>query len=380
MRELELDEPAALIYCPFRGAAAPADLGRPAARVRARRRVACSPAGRFAWNAFAFDPHIAARLRRALGRTQPDPAPRRLRARRQPDRHHARGRRRRSRSGGSTRAEWEGLLDVAGLEVEALYGWFDRRPFDETSEEFVWVARKPGVSLYDSIAELYDPWSRSVTEDVGFYVEEAKRVGRPGGRARGRHRPDRRADARPGIRVIGVDSSPGMLEVCRRARSWRGSRSCSTCGWAISRSRRSRSASPLVTCPFRSFLHLLTRRTRCARCGRRASCSCRAGGSCSTSSRRARRTSRRRTAAGSSGSRGSSSGPTGTRGARTLTLSVRAARRGATTFALAWLSPRRVARRCSSGRGSRCVGCYGWFDRRPYSGGEDTVWVARRPR
>ena len=23
--------------------------------------------------------------------------------------------------------------------------------------------------------------------------------------------------------------------------------------------------------------------------------------------------------------------------------------------------------------------CYGWFDRTPYRGGEDTVWVARRP-
>ena len=22
--------------------------------------------------------------------------------------------------------------------------------------------------------------------------------------------------------------------------------------------------------------------------------------------------------------------------------------------------------------------CYGWFDRRPYAGGEDTVWIARR--
>ena len=21
--------------------------------------------------------------------------------------------------------------------------------------------------------------------------------------------------------------------------------------------------------------------------------------------------------------------------------------------------------------------CYGWFDRRPYAGGEDTIWVAR---
>jgi hypothetical protein len=25
------------------------------------------------------------------------------------------------------------------------------------------------------------------------------------------------------------------------------------------------------------------------------------------------------------------------------------------------------------------IGCYGWFDRREHAGGEDTVWVARRP-
>ncbi len=42
-----------------------------------------------------------------------------------------------------TRSEWDGLLDVAGLETEALYGWFDRRPFDDESREFVWIARKP---------------------------------------------------------------------------------------------------------------------------------------------------------------------------------------------------------------------------------------------
>ena len=41
-----------------------------------------------------------------------------------------------------SRGEWEALIDVAGLEVEALYGWFDRRPFDEESLEFVWVTRK----------------------------------------------------------------------------------------------------------------------------------------------------------------------------------------------------------------------------------------------
>jgi hypothetical protein len=40
-------------------------------------------------------------------------------------------------------ADGLGLIDVAGLEVEALYGWFDMRPFDDESREFVWVARKP---------------------------------------------------------------------------------------------------------------------------------------------------------------------------------------------------------------------------------------------
>jgi hypothetical protein len=43
----------------------------------------------------------------------------------------------------ATKNEWLGLIDVAGFEVEALYGWFDRRPYDEASREFVWVARKP---------------------------------------------------------------------------------------------------------------------------------------------------------------------------------------------------------------------------------------------
>jgi SAM-dependent methyltransferase len=38
--------------------------------------------------------------------------------------------------------EFEHLLAQCGYEVEALYGWFDKRPFDETSTEQVWVARR----------------------------------------------------------------------------------------------------------------------------------------------------------------------------------------------------------------------------------------------
>ena len=38
--------------------------------------------------------------------------------------------------------EFEHLLARCGFQVEALYGWFDKRPFDEESKEQVWVARK----------------------------------------------------------------------------------------------------------------------------------------------------------------------------------------------------------------------------------------------
>ena len=29
--------------------------------------------------------------------------------------------------------------------------------------------------------------------------------------------------------------------------------------------------------------------------------------------------------------------------------------------------------------GFEIVACYGWFDLRPYTGGEDSIWLARRP-
>ena len=43
----------------------------------------------------------------------------------------------------ATRSEWEGLVDVAGLEIEAQYGWFDKRPPADDSPELVFVTRKP---------------------------------------------------------------------------------------------------------------------------------------------------------------------------------------------------------------------------------------------
>ena len=117
-------------------AAAPADLGRSPPHLRAGGR-SLRPGGRFAWNAFAFDHHIAARLDGT---------------------HHERTRPAHDRyavadnridiildDGGTsslwwaTKNEWLGLIDVAGLELEALYGGFAGEPFDDDSREYVFV-------------------------------------------------------------------------------------------------------------------------------------------------------------------------------------------------------------------------------------------------
>src|SRR5207249_8962521 len=110
MRDLALDEPAALIYCPFR---ALMHLPTWADRRRTFERVAAAlqPNGRFAWNAFAFDHLIAARLD---GAHQDHPVPHTV--------HYAVGDNRidLTLAGGgqssiwwATKNEWLGLLDVA---------------------------------------------------------------------------------------------------------------------------------------------------------------------------------------------------------------------------------------------------------------------------
>jgi hypothetical protein len=140
IRELELEEPAALIYCPFRSLL---HVHTWADRRRVFERVAESirPGGRFAWNAFAFDHAIAARLD---GRRQEEPVPHTVR--------YAVGDNRADLEldGGATSSlwwatknEWLGLIDVAGLELEALYGGFEREPFTDESREYVFVTRKP---------------------------------------------------------------------------------------------------------------------------------------------------------------------------------------------------------------------------------------------
>jgi ubiquinone/menaquinone biosynthesis C-methylase UbiE len=140
MRDLTLAEPAALIYCPFRSLL---HLPTWADRRGTFERVSASlqPGGRFAWNAFPCDHRVAARLD---GVHQQQPVPHTVRYAVGDNRIdiHLDG-------GGTsslwwaTKNEWLGLIDVAGLELEALYGSFDRQPLTEESREYVFVATRP---------------------------------------------------------------------------------------------------------------------------------------------------------------------------------------------------------------------------------------------
>ena len=141
VRELELEEPAALIYVPFRSLL---HLRGWHEKRQVFERVARSlrPGGRFAFNAFVFSPSVAARND---GTTQDHngivhtlryvAADNRIEI--------ARDDGATIRLWWATKSEWEGLIDVAGLEVEALYGGFEREPYTDESLEMVWVARKP---------------------------------------------------------------------------------------------------------------------------------------------------------------------------------------------------------------------------------------------
>jgi SAM-dependent methyltransferase len=62
--------------------------------------------------------------------------------------------------------------------------------------------------------------------------------------------------------------------------------------------------------------------------------------------------------------------------ARTLTLSVRGPA-GAATMSLAWIS-RDEWQELLEEAGFEVEACFGWFDRSPYRGGEDMIFVARR--
>jgi SAM-dependent methyltransferase len=232
-------------------------------------------------------------------------------------------------------------------------------------------------SAYDSIADLYDDWSRSVTEDVSFYVEEALAPGGPVvelGVGTGRIAIP---VALAGVRVIGVDSSPGMLAVCRRAAEAAG-----VAGWIDLREGDLRRPPVdervrLVTAPFRSLLHLRTDEDRLA-----ALAAVRGllepGGRFVFDVFAPSREDIEETHG-----RWIEREPEIWERAdwdereRVLTLGVRGPS-GETEMAIAWLPTDRW-RELLAEAGFVDVELFGWFDRRRYRGGEDSVWIGRAP-
>ena len=232
------------------------------------------------------------------------------------------------------------------------------------------------MSAYDAIARLYDPWSRSVVEDVAFYVGLAAESGGPVvelGVGTGRIAVP---IAMAGVAVIGVDSSRGMLEVCGERAAQAGVARLVDLRVGDLADPPVRERVPLVLCPFRAYLHLeddearlaaLAAARRILEPGGRLVFDVFAPGPEDVEETHARWLEREP---------GIWERAHWDIDARRLTLDVRG-ERGETTMTLSWLQPdewRALLERA----GFEVEALYGWFDRRPYTGGEDAVFVARR--
>jgi SAM-dependent methyltransferase len=232
-------------------------------------------------------------------------------------------------------------------------------------------------ALYDGIARIYDPWSASVTEDVEFYVDEALASGGPlvelavgTGRIAV-------PVAKAGIHVIGVDESAGMLAVAREYGEREGVGTSLDLRVGDMRAPPVPERVPLVAIPFRSLLHMpnehekltvLEAVARILEPGGRLIFDVfapspqdieetdgiwleREPGIFERADWNAR--------------------------ARTLVLSVRGSAHAA-TMELHWLSPPEWNALIERA-GLVVEALFGWFDRRPWDGGEDQIWVCRKP-
>jgi SAM-dependent methyltransferase len=231
-----------------------------------------------------------------------------------------------------------------------------------------------GVSAYDKIARIYDPWSRTVVEDVRFYVEEAHRAGGPVvelGIGTGRIAVPIAVE---GIQVIGVDSSAGMLAVAQERAELAGVELDLRLGDL--REPPLEGEFPLVIIPFRSLLHMQTEEDR--RAALRSVC-----GLLEPAGRFVFDvfTPAADDIADTHGvwlqrEPGIFERAEWDEERQTLLLRVRG--EGAEAeLSLAWLT---VAewRTLLAEEGFVVDAVYGWFDRKPWRGGEDSIWVCRR--
>jgi SAM-dependent methyltransferase len=234
-----------------------------------------------------------------------------------------------------------------------------------------------GDSPYDAIAGLYDPWSRTVTEDVDFYVAQAQAAGEPVVELAVGTGRIAIPIAAQGVRVIGVDSSRGMLAVCAEHARAQGVADNLDLRFGDLRHPPVEERVPLVICPFRSFLHLLTGDDRLRALdavygllepGGRFVFDVFAPSPDDVLATHGQWIEREP---------GIFERADWDLAARTLTLSVYGDA-GRSRMTLAWLHQDEW-HGLLLGVGFEVLACYGWFDGRPYEGGEDSVWIARRP-
>ena len=233
------------------------------------------------------------------------------------------------------------------------------------------------MTLYDAIASFYDPWSRSVTEDVDFYVERSLASGGPVVELAVGTGRIAIPVARAGVHVIGVDSSPAMLAVAREAAEAAGVVEQLDLRLGDLREPPVKERVPLVVCPFRSLLHMETEAEK-LRALRAARALLEPDGHFvfdvfapsredieETNGRWLER------------EPGIFERADWDEESRTLSLSVRSSDGTATTFGLHWLSAPEWLRLLDEAE-FEVEALYGWFDGRPHDGEEDMVFMTRR--
>jgi SAM-dependent methyltransferase len=231
-------------------------------------------------------------------------------------------------------------------------------------------------ALYDRIAGIYDPWSRSVTEDVRFYVDEAAGSGGPVVELAVGTGRIAVPVAKAGIRVIGVDESAEMLAVARDYAEREGVSTLVDLRQGDLREPPVEERVPLVTIPFRSLLHMVDEHEK-LRALRAAAALLEPDGRLvfdvfAPSVEDIEETD----GIWLEREPGIFERADWDLRARTLVLSVRGGEQAA-SFELHWLSaPEWLALIDSAGLEAEDL--YGWFDGRPYDGGEDQIWVCRR--
>ena len=232
------------------------------------------------------------------------------------------------------------------------------------------------MSDYDPIARLYDPWSRSVIEDIGFYVEEALASGGPIvelGVGTGRIAIP---IAAAGVQVIGVDASAGMLAVCAEEAKKAGVDQLLDLRQGDLRRPPVDERVNLVTCPFRAFLHLSTDDDRLQALHSARELLRPEGRLIFDVFKPSQEDIDETDGRWIEREPGIDERADWDMTQRTLTLAVRGPS-GESSMILWWLEPERWNALLAEA-GFTVEACYGWFDRRPYEGGEDSVWIARR--